>query len=144
MTMQIPRQIQSNILDSILNIDEDIIRFSVIVDSDANTLMSKSGRDKISYVTPDNEKLFAMDLIKIKQIQEKLDEFIGEVTYTHIVRTKLHQIIHYIDNLIIYVILEPITDQNKINKISRDVEFVIKNKVYGKHSYNFLELTHGK
>ena len=139
--MQMPKQMQSNLLDSILNIDEEIIRFSVIIDCDANTIMSRGGRDKVNYVTSDQEELFATDMIQIKQIQKKLDEFLGAITYSHIVRKKLHQIVHYIDNLIIYVTLEQIEDLNKINKISRDVEFIIKEKVYGKQSYNFIELT---
>lgn len=142
MTMQMPKQMQSNILDSILDIDEEIIRYCLIVDCNSNTLMTKMGRDKINYLTSDQEELFAADMIQIKQIQEKLDEFLGETTYSHIIRRKLHQIVHYIDNIIIFVTLDPIVDQNKVNQISKDVELIIKEKVYGKKLYNFIELNH--
>ena len=40
--MQLQKQAQSDILNSLLDIDEKIIRFVGIVDCNANTLMSKS------------------------------------------------------------------------------------------------------
>ena len=129
--MQIPKQKQSDMLDAILNIDEKFIRFVGIVDCNAATLMSKSREDLASLVTPKDEEEFAMDLIKIKEIQEKLDEFIGKLISSHIIREKLHQFVYYVDNLIIYITCEPIVDQNRINKISQDAEFVIKDNLIG-------------
>ena len=132
--MQVSKPEQKDMLETILDVDSTTIRFVGIIDCDIQTLMSRSQKNKTSHITPKDEEKFAEDLIKIKSIQEKLDNFIGKVLFSHIIRKKLHQVVYYVDNLIIYITCEPNADLENINLISRNVEYIIKNHLYGELS----------
>jgi len=124
--MQMAELAQKNILDEILKIDEELIRFAGIIDIDENTLISKSQKNKQSYVTEKEEEEFALDLENIKKIQDKFNGKLGETVFMHVMRKRLHQFIFYLDNLIVYVTCEPMIDQKLISKISSDIELTIK------------------
>jgi hypothetical protein len=116
---------QKNILDEILKIDE-LVRFAGIIDTNENTLISKSQKNKQSYVTDKEEEEFALDLENIRKLQDKFNERLGSTVFMHVIRKRLHQFIYYLDNLIVYVTCEPMIDQKLINKISSDIELTIK------------------
>ncbi|MGQ0376396.1 MAG: hypothetical protein ACT4OW_02690 [Nitrososphaerota archaeon] len=124
--MQMAELAQKNILDQILKIDEELIRFAGIIDTGENTLISKSQKNKQSYVTEKEEEEFALDLENIRKLQDKFNDRLGSTVFTHVMRKRLHQFIYYLDNLIVYVTCEPMIDQKLISKISSDIELTIK------------------
>jgi len=117
---------QKNVLDEILSVDDEIIRFAGIVDTNENTLISRLQRNKQSHVTEKEEEEFALDLKNIKKIQDRFNHQLGETVFLHVIRKRIHQFIYFLDNLIIYVTCEPMIDQRQINKIASDIELTIK------------------
>lgn len=124
--MQVAELAQKNILDEILKIDEEIVRFAGIVNTSENTLISKIQKNKQSYLTEKEEEDFALDLENIRKIQNKLNDRLGATVFMHIIRKRLHQFIYYLDNFVVYVTCEPMSDQKSINKISTDIELTLK------------------
>lgn len=124
--MQMAELAQKSILDEILKIDEELVRFAGIIDVNENTLISKSQKNKQSYVNEKEEEEFALDLENIKKIQDKFNVQLGSTVFMHVMRKRLHQFIYYLDNLIVYVTCEPMINAKLVSKISSYAELTIK------------------
>lgn len=114
------------LIDKILAVDRERIRFASIVNSKENTMMSDHNPGVISFVSPHQEELFAIDLQKIRTMQEFFDEMLGKVAKMHVYRQRLHQLIFYVEGLIIYVTCHKETDEEDLVRISKRIEFILK------------------
>ena len=69
--------------------------------------------------------MLSADLSVMKLMQALFDESLGRVTFMHTVRDKLHQLVYYIDDLIVYVSCERNIANQKIMQISNAIEAII-------------------
>lgn len=124
--MQLQEAAQKNLLDEILSIDEQIVRFVGIVDINEHTLSSKTQKSKVSLLTEKEDEEFAMDLASAQKIRDKYNNQLGKTLSVHIKRENLHQLVFFLETLIIYVTYEPITDQYVLGSIVKKIELTIK------------------
>lgn len=119
--------IQKNLVDVLLDIDRSVIRFVAIIDSEKNTLVSKTQNFKHSILSSEEELQFAFELITIKDLLQKLSNQLGNVISFNIQREEINLMFFVFDNLIISLACESYTDDIGMGIISRRVESKIKN-----------------
>ena len=112
--------------DKILSVD-DTMRYIGIVDEKGNTIYSKMKEGKKSLKSREEENKFSAEMHITRQMQQVFDDSLGKITLTHMTRAKLHQLVYYEGNLIIYVTCERNVDSHKIAEISEKIEKIIKN-----------------
>ena len=88
------------LMEKILQIDRDIVRFVGIFDTKENCLMTK--------------------------MQQGLDHALRKVSLVEIRREKLYQLVFFVDNLIIFVTVEPIINHRTLESILHYIETVIQ------------------
>jgi hypothetical protein len=108
----------------ILAID-DSMRYVEIIGEDGELLLNKMKQGKHSVKAQRKEELLSLDLYNTKQIEKKFNKTLGKVTFTHVSRTKVHQLVWYHDDLIVYCTCEGHVDNNKILEISSKIEAVL-------------------
>ncbi len=108
----------------ILSID-DSMRYVEIIGEDGELLLNKMKQKKYSIKAQRKEELLSLDLYNTKQIEKKFDKTLGNVTFTHVSRTKVHQLVWHNDDLIVYCTCEGYVDNNKIVEISSKVENIL-------------------
>ena len=113
------------LVDKILQMSHSF-RFVGIVDNVENTLFSKMGKGKVSLVTEKEEEKFAKDLQTIQKIHDEFSEKLGRVTFSHIIRENVQQLIFHISRITLYVTCEPDVDHNTIVKISKLIMDTVK------------------
>lgn len=107
-----------------LSIDNEI-RSVIIVNNKENTLISKTQKDVANLISPSEEEELAMDLQKIKQFNEKFDGALGKTTCLHMIRDRVHQLVWFVQDLIIYVTLKSTLEDYQIEEIAKKVQDVI-------------------
>ena len=127
--MQLQSEAQKSMLDEILDIDNEIIRFAGIIDTNERTLSSKTQKSKVSLLTEREEDAFAIDLQYMREIQSKFNNQLGKTVFFHVKREKLHQFIFFQENLIIYVTCEPLTEYYLTDVILKKIESTISNSL---------------
>lgn len=122
----------------ILSID-DSMRYVEVIGEDGELLVNKMKQKKYSVKTQRKEELLSLDLYNTKQIEKKFNKTLGKVSFTHVFRTKVHQLVWYHDNLIVYCTCEGHVDNNRIIEISSKIENIIG---IGKPTelHNFFEI----
>lgn len=108
----------------ILAID-DSMRYVEIIGKDGELLLNKMKQGKHSIKAQRKEELLSLDLYNTKQIEKKFNKTLGRVTFTHVSRTKVHQLVWYHDDLIVYCTCEGHVNNNKIIEISRKIEAIL-------------------
>ena len=109
----------------ILAID-DSMRYVEIIGADGELLVNKMKHGKYSVKTQRKEELLSLDLHNTKQIEKKFNKTLGKVAFTHVSRTKVHQLVWYHDDLIVYCTCEGHVDNNKIVEISSKIENILR------------------
>ena len=124
----------------ILSID-DSMRYVEVIGEDGELLVNKMKQKKYSVKTQRKEELLSLDLYNTKQIEKKFNKTLGKVSFTHVFRTKVHQLVWYHDNLIVYCTCEGHVDNNRIIEISSKIENIVG---IGKPTelHNFFEIPH--
>ncbi|MGI0083327.1 MAG: hypothetical protein ACREAG_08505 [Nitrosopumilaceae archaeon] len=117
--------LMKELIDKILELDDDL-RFVGVVNTVENTLCSKMKEGKVSLVTPEEEERFAVTLQKIKNMQDELNDKLGGVTFTHVIREKIHQMVYYKERFIIYATCERRMNDQKLYDISKRMQDLIK------------------
>ena len=69
--------------------------------------------------------MLSADLSVMKLMQGLFDESLGRVTFMHTVRDKVHQLVYYIDDMMVYVSCERNVDNHRIVEISNKIEPII-------------------
>ncbi|TSA18320.1 MAG: hypothetical protein D4R72_02315 [Nitrosopumilales archaeon] len=108
----------------ILAID-DSMRYVEIIGEDGELLLNKMKQGKHSVKAQRKEELLSLDLYNTKQIEKKFNKTLGKVAFTHVSRTKVHQLVWYHDDLIVYCTCEGHVDNNKIIEISSKIEDIL-------------------
>jgi len=122
----------------ILAID-DSMRYIEIIGEDGELLLNKMKQGKYSVKAQRKEELLSLDLYNAKQIEKKFNKNLGKTIFTHVSRTKVHQIVWYHDDLIVYCTCEGHVDNNKVIEISGKIENILG---IGKPTelHNFFEI----
>ena len=115
-----------HLMDKILQIDKDIVRFVGIFNIKENCLMTKMQQGKVSYMTQREEDTFALYLKSMKKMQEGLDHALGKVILMEIRREKLYQLVFFVGNFIIFVTVEPIINRRILENILNYIEIAIQ------------------
>jgi len=89
------------------------------IDNVDNTMFSKMNEGKTNLITNTEEEKFVVDLQTIKKIQDGFVDKLGVVSFSHVMRKKMQQLIYNIDDIIIYVTCESNVDHNTIVEISK-------------------------
>ena len=108
----------------ILAID-DSMRYVEIIGEDGELLLNKMKQEKYSIKSQRKEELLSLDLYNTKQIEKKFNKNLGKVVFTHVSRTKVHQLVWHYNDLIVYCTCEGRVDSNKIVEISSKVENIL-------------------
>ena len=109
----------------ILSID-DSMRYVEIIGENGELLLNKMKQGKHSVKAQRKEELLSLDLYNTKQIEKKFNKTLGSVAFTHVSRTKVHQLVWYYDDLIVYCTCEGRVDNNKIVEISSKIENILR------------------
>jgi hypothetical protein len=108
----------------ILAID-DTMRYVEIMGEEGELIINKMKQGKYSVKTQRKEELLSLDLYNTKQIEQKFSSALGRLAFTHVSRTKVHQLVWYHNDLIVYCTCEGHVDNNKIIEISRKIEAIL-------------------
>lgn len=108
----------------ILSLDESM-RYIEIIGKDGELLLNKMKQCKYNIKAQRKEELLSLDLYNTKQIAKKFNKTLGSISFTHISRTKVHQLVWYRDDLIVYCTCEGHVDNNKIIEISNKIENIL-------------------
>ena len=109
----------------ILSVD-DSMRYIEIIGEGGELLLNKMKQGKYSVKNQRKEELLSLDLYNTKQIEKKFNKTLGKIAFTHVSRTKVHQLMWYHDNLIVYCTCEGHVDNNKILEISHKIEDILR------------------
>ena len=104
---------------------DDSMRYIEIIGEDGELLLNKMKQGKYSVKAQRKEELLSLDLYNTKQIEKKFNKTLGKTVFTHISRTKVHQLVWYHDDLIVYCTCEGHVDNNKIIEISGKIENIL-------------------
>jgi len=108
----------------ILAID-DSMRYVEVIGENGELLLNRMKPGKYSIKAQRKEELLSLDLYNTKQIEKKFNKTLGKITFTHVSRTKVHQLVWYHDDLIVYCTCEGDVDNNKIIEISHKIEVIL-------------------
>ena len=108
----------------ILAID-DSMRYVEVIGENGELLLNRMKSGKYSIKAQRKEELLSLDLYNTKQIEKKFNKTLGKITFTHVSRTKVHQLVWYHDDLIVYCTCEGDVDNNKIIEISHKIEVIL-------------------
>ena len=108
----------------ILAID-DTMRYVEIMGEEGELIINKMKQGKYSIRTQRKEELLSLDLYNTKQIEQKFSRALGRLAFTHVSRTKVHQLVWYHDDFIVYCTCEGHVNNNKIIEISRKIEAIL-------------------
>jgi hypothetical protein len=109
----------------ILAID-DSMRYIEIIGKNGELLLNKMKQGKYSVKAQRKEELLSLDLYNTKQIEKKFNKTLGKVAFTHVSRTKVHQLVWYHDDFIIYCTCEGHVENNKIIEILHKIESTLQ------------------
>jgi len=104
---------------------DDTMRYVEIMGEEGELIINKMKQGKYSVKTQRKEELLSLDLYNTKQIEQKFNKSLGKLGFTHVSRTKVHQLVWYHNNLIVYCTCEGHVDNNKIIEISRKIEAIL-------------------
>ncbi len=113
-----------NIADKILALD-DAIRYVGIIGEKGNILHGEIREGKKILLDQKELEVLSADLSVMKLMQGLFDESLGRVTFTHMIRDKVHQLVYHIDDMMVYVSCERNIDNHKIVEISNKIEPII-------------------
>ena len=116
------------ISDEILVIDK-VMRYVGFTDSDGDIIYSKMKKGKTSLKNLEQEQKFAADLSIIKKIQETFDESLGKITLIHMTREKIHQLIYYVGDLMVYVTCEQQLNDHRLIEITNKIKSIIQKSI---------------
>ena len=116
------------ISNEVLAIDE-AMRYFGITDPEGNIVYNKMKKGKTSLTSPDKESRFAVDLSIVKNIQGVFDEQLGKVISIHMIREKLHQLIYYVGDLVVYVTCERDVDDHHLLQIDKKTKSIIQQHI---------------
>jgi len=104
---------------------DDSMRYVEIIGEDGELLLNKMKQGKHSVKAQRKEELLSLDLYNTKQIEKKFNKTLGKVAFTHVSRIKVHQLVWYHNDLIVYCTCEGHVDNNKIIEMSHKVEAIL-------------------
>ncbi len=113
-----------NIADKILALD-NAIRYVGIIGEKGNILHGEIKEGKKILLSQKEQEVLSADLSVMKLMQGLFDDSLGRVTFMHTVRDKIHQMVYYIDDMMVYVSCERNIDGHKIVEISNKIEPII-------------------
>jgi len=126
LTSESERDQLRQMMDKILQVDIDVVRFVGILNTKENCLMTKMQHGKTSVLSQAEEEIWALKLKNMKAMQAEFDHALGKVSLMRIRRERLTQLVFFVSNLIIFVAVEPLVSQLSIDKISNDIEIIIQ------------------
>lgn len=124
----------------ILSVD-DTMRYLEIIGDEGELIINKMKQGKYGVRAQRKEELLSLDLYSTKQTEQRFNKALGGLVFTHVSRTKVHQLVWYYNDLIVYCTCEGDVDNNKIIEIAHKVEFILG---ISKHVQlrNFVEIPH--
>ena len=114
--------------DEILAIDE-VMRYVGFTDLKGSIVYNKMKEGKTSLKNQEQERKFSTDLSTIKKMQGIFDESLGKVTLIHMIREKIHQLIYYVNGLMVYVTCERNVDDLHLLQIEKNIKSIIQKHI---------------
>jgi hypothetical protein len=109
----------------ILGLD-DSMRYVEIIGEEGELILSKMKQSKYSVKAQRKEELLSLDMYNTKQIEKKFNKALGKIVFTHVSRTKVHQLVWYYDDSIIYCTCEGRVENQRVLEISRKIENMLR------------------
>ncbi len=104
---------------------DDTMRYAEIIDEEGELILNKMKQGKYSVKEQRKEELLSLDTYMTKKIQQKFNRALGKLAFTHVSREKVHQLVWYHNDLIIYCTCEGHVDNHKILEISSKIETIL-------------------
>ncbi len=108
----------------ILSVD-DSMRYVEIIGEEGELILNKMKQEKYTVKAQRKEELLSLDLYNTKKIEQKFNKALGKIAFTHVSRTKVHQLVWYHDNMIVYCTCEGDANNHKIIEISSKIEAIL-------------------
>jgi len=112
--------------DKILSCSESI-RFVGIMDFDGNVISKHASPSNNTNLIKEIE-MFEVDQLIMKNIQSVFDDALGIVHYMEIYRKFVSQIIHYVDNHIIFITINS-EDEESFHTLSLEIKLLLKKEI---------------
>lgn len=109
----------------ILSVD-DSMRYVELIGEEGELILNKMKQVKFSVKAQRKEELLSLDMYNTKKIEQKFNKALGKIAFTHVFRTKVHQLVWYHDNMIVYCTCEGDATNHKIIEISSKIESILR------------------
>ena len=116
------------IADEILTVDDAVSHVGIIAER-GSILHTAIREGRKNLLSQKEQEVLAADLSVMKLMQGLFDDSLGRVTFMHTVRDKVHQLVYYIDDKMVYVSCERNIDSRQIMEISNKIESIITNLI---------------
>jgi len=112
--------------DLIISCSENI-RFVGIMDFDGNVISKHASPSNNTNLIKEIE-MFEVDQLIMKNIQSVFDDALGIVHHMEIYRKFVSQIIHYVDNHIIFITINS-EDEESFHTLSLEIKLLLKKEI---------------
>ena len=112
--------------DGIISCSENI-RFVGIMDFDGNVISKHASPSNNTNLIKEIE-MFEVDQLIMKNIQSVFDDALGIVHHMEIYRKFVSQIIHYVDNHIIFITINS-EDEESFHTLSLKIKLLLKKEI---------------
>lgn len=110
-----------DIVDKLLAMD-DSMRHVGLVNDKGYVIMSKMKENKIAIHNQEQKIRISHDLNLARQMHAMFDETLGKASRVHMMREKVHLLIFYQKEGLVYVTCEGYTDEYEITDIAKKIE----------------------
>ncbi|HMK33315.1 MAG TPA: hypothetical protein VK431_06805 [Nitrosopumilaceae archaeon] len=107
----------------ILSVD-DSMRYVEIIGDEGELITSRMKQAKFSVKAQRKEELLSLDLYNTKQMEKKFDKTLGKISFSHVYRTKVNQLVWYYEDFIIYCTCEGNVN-GEVLEIRRKIESIL-------------------
>ena len=114
-------------ISNLITLCSDSIRFVGIIDTEGIVIHKQKNVLDEEYLVKDVE-LFEVDQPIMKNIQAVFDESLGKVQHMEIYRESISQIIHYVDDHIIYISTSS-ENEEKFYDLSHKIRLLLKKEI---------------
>ena len=119
------------------------MRFAAIIDAKGNIREGIMKKGQTSLNSQKEEEHFCQQVAQRRAMRKEFDRSLGKVTYIHVEREKVSQLVIYTKRNIVFFTMEPETPMStkiklitKIKKITSDIWFLIPIEIIRSHDFS--------
>ncbi len=117
----------SKLINEIVEVD-NAIRFVSIIDEEGREIANNVSTD-VFLLKKSQQQTLGFDMLILKELFDLYDEVLGQQSFAHLMREKVHVLLYYVKNLIIVVSCERTTSHHKITGIAECINQIIEKHI---------------